>query len=136
MVIRGAPAIGAMAAYGIAQAATQGFDLQTVSGALKATRPTAFDLFFAIDYMLKSINAGTDPFTAAERYVAGIVQRCKKIGEHGNELIKADAKLLTHCNAGALATVDYGTALAVIFTAVMLPSSSLATLTLPVTFTA
>ncbi|MCK5560296.1 MAG: S-methyl-5-thioribose-1-phosphate isomerase [Thermoplasmata archaeon] len=112
MVIRGAPAIGAMAAYGVAQAAIQSRDLGSVSKTFKSTRPTAFDLFYAVDYMNKEITAGKDPTIAAEDYVQQIVERCKKIGELGSELIKNNSKILTHCNAGALATVDYGTALA------------------------
>jgi translation initiation factor eIF-2B subunit alpha/methylthioribose-1-phosphate isomerase len=112
MVIRGAPAIGAMAAYGLAQAAAQNQDLKMVAKILKDTRPTAFDLFYAVDYMLNAIAAGGAPEDAANNYVNQIVDRCKKIGEYGNELINDNSKILTHCNAGALATVDYGTALA------------------------
>jgi S-methyl-5-thioribose-1-phosphate isomerase len=112
MVIRGAPAIGAMAAYGMAQAAIQAQDLDTVSKSLKSTRPTAFDLFFAVDYMNNALSLGKDPTKAALDYVNQIIERCKKIGEFGNELINNESKILTHCNAGALATVDYGTALA------------------------
>ena len=112
MVIRGAPAIGAMAAYGMAQAAIQAQDLDTVSKSFKSTRPTAFDLFFAVDYMNNALSTGKDPKNAATDYVNQIISRCKKIGEFGNDLIKNESKILTHCNAGALATVDYGTALA------------------------
>jgi translation initiation factor eIF-2B subunit alpha/methylthioribose-1-phosphate isomerase len=112
MVIRGAPAIGAIAAYGIAQAATQHQDLQHVAEIFKATRPTAFDLFYAVDHMLSSQMVGAEPVSTAENYVKEIIARCRRIGEVGNELIKDGDKLLTHCNAGALATVDYGTALA------------------------
>jgi translation initiation factor eIF-2B subunit alpha/methylthioribose-1-phosphate isomerase len=112
MVIRGAPAIGAMAAYGMAQAALQNADLELVSQTLKATRPTAFDLFFAVDYMNSALSAGKDVIETTENYVNQIIDRCKKIGEFGNTLISTSSKLLTHCNAGALATVDYGTALA------------------------
>ncbi len=112
MVIRGAPAIGAMAAYGIAQAMNQHKDLERVSKTLLQTRPTAFDLFFAVDYMKRLIKAGKVPNEAARNYVNEIVERCKKIGEFGGELITSGNKILTHCNAGALATVDHGTALA------------------------
>ncbi len=112
MVIRGAPAIGAMAAYGMAQAAEQGKNLEMVSKTLIGTRPTANDLFFAVDYMTRALKSGTDPNTAADKYVKEVLDRCKKIGEVGNKLIKNKNKILTHCNAGALATVDYGTALA------------------------
>lgn len=112
MVVRGAPAIGATAAYGIAQASVQGENIKKVADALRKTRPTAYDLFYAIDYMLKGIDRGINAVDFAESYVAQLVERCRKIGEYGEKLIKNGMKILTHCNAGALATVDYGTALA------------------------
>ncbi len=108
MVVRGAPAIGCAAAYGMAMAE----DKQEAAKILAATRPTAHDLFHAIDYMMKSIEAGEDALKAAERYVEEIVEKCRKIGEHGKKIIPPNARILTHCNAGALACVDYGTALA------------------------
>ena len=109
MVVRGAPAIGAAAVYGMAFGKR---DLQKTAEQLKATRPTAYDLFYAVDYMINQIKDGEDEFEVATRYVEDIINRCKRIGEHGNTLIKDGMKILTHCNAGALATVDYGTALA------------------------
>jgi S-methyl-5-thioribose-1-phosphate isomerase len=109
MVVRGAPAIGAAAAYGMVMGADKP---EETAEFLKTTRPTAYDLFYAIDYMLKEIKQGEKPVDSADKYVKDIVQRCKKIGEHGELLIENDMKILTHCNAGALATVDYGTALA------------------------
>ena len=112
MVIRGAPAIGAMAAYGMAQAAVQNQDMESVSKTLIQTRPTAYDLFYAVDYMNSTLADGAEPKAAANKYVESIIDKCKKIGEFGNELIRDNNKILTHCNAGALATVDYGTALA------------------------
>jgi len=112
MVVRGAPAIGIAGAYGIAQAAMLGGDVNEAAEKLRTTRPTAYDLFFAIDYMLKSIGEGVKPQKAAEDYVNSILEKCKKIGEYGEPLIKSKYKILTHCNAGALATVDFGTALA------------------------
>jgi S-methyl-5-thioribose-1-phosphate isomerase len=112
MTVRGAPAIGATAALGMAQAAGQGLNLDEAGALLKGTRPTANDLAFAVDHVTARIRAGEDPRKAAEAYVDSIVARCRKIGEFGAPLIKEGAKLLTHCNAGALATVDYGTALA------------------------
>jgi translation initiation factor eIF-2B subunit alpha/methylthioribose-1-phosphate isomerase len=108
MVVRGAPAIGATAAYGMILAENPPLGVKK----LKETRPTAHDLFYALDYMIQHITAGNDPVTVAETYVTDIINRCKKIGEIGNSLIKKNDKILTHCNAGALATVDYGTALA------------------------
>jgi methylthioribose-1-phosphate isomerase len=109
MVVRGAPAIGAAAVYGMALGAK---DAQKSATLLKATRPTAYDLFYAVDYMVSALDNGKDPYDAAAEYVEDIIHRCKKIGEHGEKLIKNNMKILTHCNAGALATVDYGTALA------------------------
>jgi methylthioribose-1-phosphate isomerase len=112
MTVRGAPAIGVAAAYGMMLAANRGEDLQVAAKELKATRPTAFDLFFAVDHMLFEIGAGGDPTDAAEAYADTIVKRCQLIGEHGERLIRDGARIMTHCNAGALATVDWGTALA------------------------
>jgi len=112
MVVRGAPAIGIAAAYGIAQAAMQDADVKEAAEQLRATRPTAYDLFYAIDYMLEGIGNRVEPHKAAEDYVNSILDKCKKIGEYGEQLISDGMKILTHCNAGALATADYGTALA------------------------
>jgi translation initiation factor eIF-2B subunit alpha/methylthioribose-1-phosphate isomerase len=109
MVVRGAPAIGAAAAYGMALGTK---DPEKSAGLLRSTRPTAYDLFYAVDYMMQAINQSEDAFDAASRYVESIIARCKKIGENGEKLIRDHMTILTHCNAGALATVDYGTALA------------------------
>jgi len=112
MIVRGAPAIGATAAYGLAQAGLQGLDLNAVADRLRKTRPTGQDLFFAIEYMLKAAADGGDLVSAADRYAEEDIERCRKIGEHGAKLIRDGARILTHCNAGALAAVDYGTAMA------------------------
>jgi translation initiation factor eIF-2B subunit alpha/methylthioribose-1-phosphate isomerase len=113
MVVRGAPAIGATAVYGMAQAHLQKRDLDLVGEELKSTRPTANDLFFAVDHMLSNMKQdAVDPIRLAESYVDAIVDECKSIGVHGDRLIPDGSRVLTHCNAGALATVDYGTALA------------------------
>ena len=109
MVVRGAPAIGAAAVYGMVLGSQ---DIMKTEKRLQQTRPTAFDLFYAISYMQNAVENGKSPLRAAEEYVEGIINRCKKIGEHGEKLITDNSKILTHCNAGALATVDYGTALA------------------------
>lgn len=108
MVIRGAPAIGVAAAFGIVLGKD---NLMESYNKLKLSRPTAYDLFFALDYMLENIEKGDKPIDIASRYMSDIINRCKKIGEYGEKLIKDGDKILTHCNAGALATVDYGTAL-------------------------
>jgi methylthioribose-1-phosphate isomerase len=112
MTVRGAPAIGVAAAYGMMLAANNHEDLERAAKELKGTRPTAFDLFFAVDHMLSRIKDGEDPTEAAEEYAETIVERCRLIGEHGERLIKDGDRIMTHCNAGALATVDWGTALA------------------------
>lgn len=109
MVVRGAPAIGAAAVYGMAIGSLHP---EKTSKLLRSTRPTAYDLFYAIDYMLNRIAQKDDPYVAADEYIADMVNRCRLIGVHGSKLIENNMTLLTHCNAGALATVDYGTALA------------------------
>ncbi|RLF50743.1 MAG: S-methyl-5-thioribose-1-phosphate isomerase [Thermoplasmata archaeon] len=110
MVVRGAPAIGAAAVYGMVLGVN---DVEETMWKLRGTRPTAYDLFYAIDYMVDKINSGEDPLESAHKYVEDLVQRCRRIGENGSRLIKEGMRILTHCNAGALATVDYGTALSV-----------------------
>lgn len=110
MVVRGAPAIGITAAYGYVLGRMGGrehtFDV------LLNTRPTAYDLKYALDHMVKAEEDGKDLLMAAREYEEMIISKCKKIGENGADLIKDDMTLLTHCNAGALATGDWGTALA------------------------
>jgi len=114
MVVRGAPSIGAAAVYGM----VLGFnDLEKTAEKLKKTRPTAYDLFYAVDYMLDKTKNGNNPLNAANAYVEDIVDKCHKIGLNGEKLIKNNMKILTHCNAGALATVDWGTALAPFYVA-------------------
>jgi len=110
MVVRGAPAIGAAAAYGMAQAVLQGAEPEEAAEALRATRPTGHDLFHAIEYMLHAIGRGESAVQAAMAYADMDVERCRKIGEHGERLVKEGSRILTHCNAGALACVDIGTA--------------------------
>jgi len=112
MTVRGAPSIGAAAAYGMALAARSGVDLEAAAKTLKGTRPTAYDLFYAVDHMLRSLELGDDPVEAADMYADQIIERCRLIGKYGAPLIEEEARVMTHCNAGALATVDIGTALA------------------------
>ncbi len=124
MIIRGAPAIGAMGAYGLAQAINQldEMDLDKINAIktyLFETRPTAHDLTHGLNFVYDQILLERDPSLikkvakdAAEEYTDVSIQACKKIGELGNRLIKSGNSILTHCNAGALATVDWGTALA------------------------
>lgn len=112
MTTRGAPSIGATAAYGMCLAAINGDDIEQAAKDIKAARPTANDLFYAVDYMLDDLSKGKDPIGSADAYAQSMVDKCIKIGEYGGELIKNGYRLMTHCNAGALATVDVGTALA------------------------
>lgn len=110
MIVRGAPAIGAAAVYGMVLGKDNASKTAEI---LRKTRPTAHDLFYAIDYMINKIKDGDNVLNAANDYVEDIIDRCRRIGENGEKLIKNDMNILTHCNAGALATVDYGTALAI-----------------------
>ena len=112
MVVRGAPAIGVAAAYGMALATVTGMDVDTAHEMLGATRPTAHDLFHAIDILRNAIGQGKDAVQVAKDYAIENDERCRMIGEHGAYLIPEGGSVLTHCNAGALATNDYGTALA------------------------
>lgn len=112
MVVRGAPAIGATAAYGMGLASVKGMNMEKAAARLRKTRPTANDLFYAIDSMLGAWKDGRDVRRAAEEYANEIARKCELIGRHGDELIEDGSRILTHCNAGALATVDFGTALA------------------------
>jgi methylthioribose-1-phosphate isomerase len=115
MVVRGAPAIGCAAAFGMALAARHGEDLDAAAATLRGTRPTAVNLFWAVDRML-----GVRPrsFEALEREAGTIwredVEACLRIGQNGAPLMPDRGTVLTHCNAGALATGGYGTALGVI----------------------
>ena len=112
MTTRGAPSIGATAAYGMCMAALNGKDVTKAAEEIKSARPTAFDLFHAVDWMVERLGAGEDPVRAADAYAQLTIDKCKLIGQHGMKLIDDGMKLMTHCNAGALATVDVGTALA------------------------
>ncbi len=134
MTVRGAPAIGVTAAGGVALAACEaagcfGDDLAAFRAALDeaaagllATRPTAVNLRWALDEMRTAWLACDEPPAAcAIRLLARAqaihdddIARCRAIGEHGAALFGAGARILTHCNAGALATAGYGTALGVI----------------------
>jgi S-methyl-5-thioribose-1-phosphate isomerase len=112
MTVRGAPAIGAAAAYGIGLAQIKGEDIKKSRDRLMRTRPTGHDLFHALNLMMDSWRSGKDLVKASRSYAAGLERSCLSIGKNGARLIKNGTKVLTHCNAGALATVDYGTATA------------------------
>jgi methylthioribose-1-phosphate isomerase len=130
MVVRGAPAIGVTAALGLALAARQSkaksiqelmTDLDTAFKVLRATRPTAVNLFWALERVMgkvKGIKAVEDAKKAvldeAIRMAQEDIQANKEMGANGAKLFKDGDVVLTHCNAGSLATVAYGTALGVI----------------------
>jgi methylthioribose-1-phosphate isomerase len=134
MVIRGAPAIGVAAAMGIAlgmrkskATGTQKFaaEFQNISDLMAATRPTAVNLFWAIDRMKRTFSAAVQAGESVDQIKDRLdreaelihdedVASCRAMGAFGAEVVPADAKILTHCNAGALATAGYGTALGVI----------------------
>ncbi|HYO75249.1 MAG TPA: S-methyl-5-thioribose-1-phosphate isomerase [Thermoanaerobaculia bacterium] len=115
MIVRGAPAIGVSAAFGMALAARAGDDLQRAAETLKRSRPTAVNLAWAVDRMLAS---GNDPVAEAEQILEEDVAANRAMGRFGAELLGVTSTVLTHCNAGALATGGYGTALGVIRAAI------------------
>jgi methylthioribose-1-phosphate isomerase len=128
MVIRGAPAIGVAAAMGVALGLLRdGADMERICETLAATRPTAVNLFWAIDRMKKlhSSLAGRPieeirrrMVVEAELVKAEDIEINRAIGVHGAALVPDGKTVLTHCNAGALATAGYGTALGVIRAAI------------------
>jgi len=113
MVVRGAPAIGVTGAYGMVLAQREGsFSPARAAKLLRETRPTAHDLVVGIEAVRSAWAAGDDPLAAADRYRSEIVDECHRIGLAGAPLLRHARRVLTHCNAGALATVEWGTALA------------------------
>jgi methylthioribose-1-phosphate isomerase len=136
MVVRGAPAIGVAAAYGVALEAQRLAGADTAAFArgldagfaeLAASRPTAVNLFWALQCMRDALQAtaGAPPreiaarlLDAAQEIHAADIAANRSMGRHGAALLKNNARVLTHCNAGALATAGHGTALGVIRSAV------------------
>jgi methylthioribose-1-phosphate isomerase len=134
MVIRGAPAIGCAAAYGVALAAQSAQD-QAPSGffdrlslaieVLGRSRPTAVNLFWALERMRRVAGAMRDDAASSEEIFAALLEEAHailrediainlRIGAHGAALVADGARILTHCNAGALATAGHGTALGIV----------------------
>jgi methylthioribose-1-phosphate isomerase len=134
MVIRGAPAIGVAAAMGLAlgmrkskETGTKNFaaEFHKICELMASTRPTAVNLFWAIERMKRSFAAGALAGESVDQIKDRLdreadaihdedVASCRALGAFGAEVVPADAHVLTHCNAGALATAGYGTALGVI----------------------
>jgi S-methyl-5-thioribose-1-phosphate isomerase len=113
MTVRGAPTIGVAAAFGMALASRESrYTPDSAARLLRATRPTAHDLFVGIEVVRSAWEKGRDPEQAAEAYRRSVVEECHQIGEAGAPLLRNVSRILTHCNAGALATVEWGTALA------------------------
>src|SRR5574339_624832 len=138
MVIRGAPAIGVAAAYGIAlgmkRSTAKGtnqfaVEFQKICDLMAGTRPTAVNLFWAIDRLKAAFAAGAQSGESPEELAARLmreaqaihdedVANCRTMGAHGAAIMPDGGRVLTHCNAGALATAGYGSALGVIRAAV------------------
>jgi len=134
MVVRGAPAIGATGAFGLALAAQESSatstrdlftDLQTAAEVLKRARPTAVNLAWAVDRLMRAAEATSGSandvraalLSEAQALADEDVAINKRMAEHGAALIESGDTIIHHCNTGALAAVDWGTALGVIHTA-------------------
>jgi methylthioribose-1-phosphate isomerase len=135
MTVRGAPAIGVTAAMGLALAANRSkhkdgrlllLDLERAAEIIRATRPTARNLFWAVDRMLRKAREASDQgrdiretlVSEAQLMADEDVEANRMIGAYGAELIQDGDTILTHCNTGTMATVSYGTALGVIRSAI------------------
>jgi len=135
LAVRGAPALGGAGALGMRLAAERSSagsagelvaELAKAASYLGESRPTAVNLFWAIDEVLRRARESADSVNAimkavrlaSQEILDDDIERCRKIGEHGAELLPDEATVLTHCNAGSLATVGDGTALSVIYAAI------------------
>lgn len=127
MLVRGAGAIGSTAGFAMAQAFLEAPEkefwefLEKAKKEIEATRPTAQNLFYAIEQVYQKAKISNNPVETAIQTAQSIadkdVEDSRKIGEHGNDLIESGFKILTHCNAGWLAFTDFGTALSPIYMA-------------------
>ncbi len=118
MTVRGAGAIGAAAGFAMAQAYIQAADPQEARKTISAARPTARDLFYAVEKVYQAgLNSVANAVAMAQEIAFENEEAGRQIGILGNEIIKDGSKILTHCNAGWLAFVDYGSALAPIYEA-------------------
>ncbi len=114
MAVRGAPAIGCVSAYGFVLGIKRGADPQEVYEVLKNTRPTAYNLFWALGRMLRALEEGRDLEEEAKAIEREDYEANRRMGDLGAELLPDEVRILTHCNTGALATAGWGTALGVI----------------------
>ncbi len=119
MAVRGAPAIGCAAAYGLALAILCGEDFEQARAALLAARPTAVNLRWALERLSRVQPRSFDALIAeADKVLAEDLAACKAIGRYGAALVPDGKGILTHCNAGGLATAGYGTALGIVRAAI------------------
>lgn len=114
MTVRGAPAIGVTAAFGFYLGVKEGLNPEFVAEKLISTRPTAVNLKWAVDRMKGALKNGENLEEKAKEIFLQDISINIKIGEYGAKLIESGFNILTHCNAGALATAGYGTAVGVI----------------------
>lgn len=135
LMVRGAPAIGLAAAYGVVVGAQEAIDcdpaefrrrVEASIDRLARTRPTAVNLFWALDQMRALLSTHPDSgnqtirdalLTTADHLFEEDRRICRQMGHNGAELLRDGSQVITHCNAGGLATADYGTALGVIYAA-------------------
>ena len=117
LAVRGAPALGAAGALGVALAARRGDDVPGAAGRLRTARPTAVNLGRGVDRALARLADGPDAVLAEARAILDEeAKACRAIGERGADLLQQDRplRLLTHCNTGWLAAVEWGTALGIV----------------------
>jgi translation initiation factor eIF-2B subunit alpha/methylthioribose-1-phosphate isomerase len=117
MIVRGAGTIGATAAYGLAQAYLEGADIGKAYRTLLQTRPTAADLKHALDRVRAEAGSAKEAVATAQVIADEYVERAQRIATVGLPLVKNGSRILTHCNAGWLALVDWGSAPAPIYLA-------------------
>ena len=117
LAVRGAPALGAAGAFGVALAAQRGDDVPGAAGRLRTARPTAVNLGRGVDRALARLADGPDAVLGEARAILDEeAKACRAIGERGADLLQGDRplRLLTHCNTGWLAAVEWGTALGIV----------------------
>ncbi len=110
MAVRGAPALGVAGAMGVALAEVTGLSLSDAAVRLVATRPTAVNLAWGVEHALHA----DDPVAEAQQMAADDVARNRRLGANGAELVPEGGRVYTHCNAGSLACVGYGSALGIV----------------------
>jgi methylthioribose-1-phosphate isomerase len=110
LAVRGAPALGVAGAMGVALAAARREPIDQAAEQLVATRPTAVNLAWGVERACRA----ADPLAEARRLAADDVERNRRLGRHGAALLAPHARVYTHCNAGGLACVGYGTALGIV----------------------